>query len=295
MTNPIALTHLTLIRIHGNDAPQFLQGQLTNDVNLAQHQWQFTGYCNPKGRLLGLFQLWQTDQQFYLLMETSLVTALVKRLTMYVLRSDVKIEAMSTATLSGHFLNTAQSDSQPEAHTVEIRSATSHRLWYAGRYLDVDLEPKQTSSNPDDLPLWLTADITDGLPRVTDLTTEQFVPQMINLDALGGINFKKGCYTGQEIVARMHYLGKLKQRMFLCEHTSTDKLVVPGDRILAVTESSELGPQTGTVVSAAPDSNHLLAVLRLEQLEARHALDDGTPVSVVADQPYALPAPRTRP
>lgn len=293
MTTPIALTHLSLIRIHGTDAAQFLQGQLTNDVNSASGQWQFTGYCNPKGRLLGLFQLWRTDQQFFLLMETSLTATLLQRLKMYVLRSDVNIESVPTATLTGHFLENAKSEGQPATHTVETMSASAYRLWYAGRYLNIDItsEPASAASNAR-LQTWLAADIADGIPRVTDATTEQFVPQMINLDALDGINFKKGCYTGQEIVARMHYLGKLKQRMFLCALNNVSDTVGPGDKIVTLTEGSEPGAQVGTIVSAIPGSDQLLVVLRLEELDAQLALVDGSTISVLADQPYALPAPR---
>ncbi|GHA08986.1 folate-binding protein [Arenicella chitinivorans] len=296
MTNPITLTHLTLIRIHGDDSAQFLQGQLTNDVHIGEDQWQFTGYCNPKGRLLGVFQLWRTEQAFFILMEASLAARLLKRLTMYVLRSDVKIDALTAAKITGHILDTTPNTAQPGAHMVETVSATRHRLWYTGRHIDVDIDGSAPTTAQDALlHTWLAADIAEGLPRVTDTTTEQFVPQMINLDALNGINFKKGCYTGQEIVARMHYLGKLKQRMFLCKLSTTSSVIAPGDKVYANNDDAEPGPQTGTIVSAIPGYNYLLAVFRIEQLDGNHTLIDGTSMSVVADQPYLLPAARQKP
>jgi len=277
------LDHLTLIKVTGSDSRAFLQGQLTNDIEKATTVWQFSGYCNPKGRLLALLQVWRNDSDTYVIMDSSVVQATIKRLNMYVMRSDVSIETVNEASFYGCFSENAWPElAGMHNHDVKRLAESLFALSYDDRFLIIDLGNAVTGSQGK---RWLSADISDGLPQVNAQSVELFIPQMLNLDLLNGISFKKGCYTGQEIVARMHYLGKLKQRMFLCKASASTELVQTGNKIMAD------GKPSGTIVSASPESKEVLAVLRIETAEhAELTLENGGELSVLSQQPYSLPA-----
>lgn len=196
---------LVVLKISGADAPTFLQGQLTNDVDLLDDSWQLTGYCTPKGRLIFSGLLWRDQQDFYLLMDSSLQETVVKRLRMYVLRSQVEINAIESAVIP-------RAQSNLNLHQLEYDGGV-YRLGLGGNELQINLLANTGVKEGNEAGV-LDALVANGLPIITMPVTEQFVPQMVNFDLLDGVSFKKGCYTGQEIVARMHYLGKLKQRMY---------------------------------------------------------------------------------
>jgi folate-binding protein YgfZ len=278
------LSHLTLLKLSGADASNFLQGQVTNDVKqlngLCAH---YTGYCTPKGRLLAIFLAFAQQDQLYLQMPASIAEGVAKRLRMYVLRSKVMItdtaEGMikmglngpnAEQILSAHF---ADLPTEPYAlktydHTTvvrlpsienqqryEILSTIEHAnaLWIA----------LKLQANPVGKACWDWLEIHTGIPEILPATQEQFVPQMVNLDLLNAINFKKGCYTGQEIVARTHYLGSVKRRTFLMQLAS-ETAPSPGDKLLDTQQS-----EVGQVVRVAPDlangnGFNILAELRLE-------------------------------
>jgi len=290
------ITQLGLLKISGQDACQFLQGQLTNDVTLLGKNWQFSGYCNPKGRLIALLILWQQGDDFYALLHQSLLESVQKRLAMYVMRSKVTISEVQEPSLLGIHseaeLKSLTSDSALDYENIlsnghgEITLSNDIAcLRINNRFLlvgDKTLKESRTNADPENT-TWQQADIAEGLPQVTDGSTELFIPQMLNLDLLNGINFKKGCYTGQEIVARMHYLGKLKQRMFVCDYkTNNNQEFQPGDKIYAGQEQSKTA---GTMVSIDPHNQRLLAVLRLDQIESDLFLDSDTKITVDTEQP----------
>lgn len=267
---------LTLLKFSGKDASSFLQGQLTNDVNALDNQWQLSGYCSPKGRLLALFQLWKHDGHIYGLLHNSLVEATVKRLRMYVMRSKVLIEVHENIELRYQF-------SSQRARFKAKSEGDTHTLSFGSRDLLITTNAEnQLNSYSEE---WASLNITDGLPEISDKTVELFVPQMINLDLLGGINFKKGCYTGQEIVARMHYLGKLKQRMYVCKVTSDCNA---GAKIMSTEKS------VGNIVCCV--AGQALAVLRTEfvtQNEPANLIvenEEGKKIglSINDTQPYSL-------
>ena len=268
MTNTPKNRHqFSLLKFSGADASRFLQGQLSNDINDLDCKWQFSGYCNPKGRLLALLQLWKHNEAIYALIPSSIAEATAKRLRMYVMRSKVVIHITDDIAFSS-----IESRTTPHFHlSIE---GTRHTLGFGGRELIIDIDTHNPSNSlPEE---WVRHTIASGIPTISDLTMELFVPQMVNLDLLDGINFKKGCYTGQEIVARMHYLGKLKQRMYVCTVNTLDKigqqqncdyssesLYQAGNKVIMDNKT------VGHIVNSSGDQ--ALAVLRIEVTDKHNA------------------------
>ncbi|MEY3605553.1 MAG: hypothetical protein RIQ49_2585 [Pseudomonadota bacterium] len=232
-----SLPQLAYLRIHGPDAESFLQSQLTNDVlalrSSGQAQW--TGYCNPKGRLFFTGWLARTasaSDEFALLIDRSLSQAVAKRLKMFVLRSKVTIEDLSDRyVLQGTIerpttTHTRPNEAQP-THTqpadptpaLSIGLPIAHTLkanfGRSVQCLDTQAQAKsmEASVNSEDFSgVWRWLHLLAAEPWITQTLSERFVPQMLNFERLGGVNFRKGCYPGQEVVARSQYLGKLKRR-----------------------------------------------------------------------------------
>lgn len=295
------LSALGLIAVSGEDAQAFLQGQLTNDIKQVDTGAQLTGYCTAKGRLLALFYAWQTETTLTLQCPRAMVPDLVKRLRMFVLRSKVLIEDVSEQFvcmgLAGPALQTLTPGIPDTPHGVAhnqqgtlIRLPENGGLPRAQAIVPVALAQAQwqqfaslyTPSNTD---AWDALEIQAGIPQVYPETKEQFVPQMLNLDALGGINFKKGCYTGQEIVARTHYLGKVKRRTLIAQLPVTTTTLHAGDTLLDAQQQ-----EAGQLVRVAPDGNNgwwVLAECRLDAKEAGVITCQGQALSFAA-LPYTL-------
>lgn len=301
------LDHLGLIEFVGDDAQTFLQGQLTNDTKLiTETSSQIAGYCTAKGRLLATLLLWKSPEGFCGQLHEGISAAIQKRLSMFVLRSKVKVSDASTrygrigVTGKGAELALAQVCSplpQQPMETLKSEGLTVIRLH--GRIPRFELvgladviakiRTKLASTLVQaDAKTWEWLEIQSGIAQVGPNTQEEFVPQMLNLDLLNGINFKKGCYTGQEIVARTHYLGKVKRRTHLA-HVNADALIHAGEKIFGK-DSAE---PVGMVVNAAtaPDGGvDLLAEIRLESLEAgevRVGTTDG-PTLRLLELPYGF-------
>lgn len=290
------INNLSVLKFSGADALSFLQGQLSNDLNALSSSWQFSGYCNPKGRLLALFQVWKNGEDIYATIDRSLVDATVKRLRMYVMRSKVVIEQVETARCTGVIGDSSKSssklDENAERFSIDIDQST-HSLHFGDRALIIELAPNDSTTPAQaDSQVWDLASITNGEPTINADNVEMFVPQMVNLDLLGGINFKKGCYTGQEIVARMHYLGKLKQRMFVCK---LDGIATSGEKILAGEKNAGniVSVAKGSVSAASglvADANGLaLAVIRRELIDNELVTESGAKLVPWATQPYSIP------
>jgi folate-binding protein YgfZ len=281
------LSHLSLLRLSGEDAFTFLQGQVTNDVRqLDGSNSQYAGYCTPKGRLLALFLAYAHDENLFLQLDNRIAEAIAKRLRMYVLRSKVAIEDISADTVR---LGVAGKDAEAalkalfpalpaEAHAIannehgtlirlpgptpryelvtDAAQAQAGKLW---EQLSGQLKPVGKLA-------WEWLEIQAGIPDIQPGAQEEFVPQMVNLDALNGISFKKGCYTGQEIVARTHYLGKVKRRTQLA-HLAGETEPGPGDDVTAGTG----GEPVGKIVRSAPSplgGFDMLVEVRLESLQS---------------------------
>lgn len=307
------VTDLGLIGVAGDDAASFLHNQLTNDVeHLGTGDVRLAGYCTPKGRLMATFLMWKEADGIYLQLPRAIQAPLQKRLSMFVLRAKAKLrdateEAQRVAVLG---LGGAKAESALRAHVPELPAApyakvegpagTVIRLadaLGAPRYLWLTSAETAAAALPalrEQLALggnaaWQLAAIHAGVPQVSQPTQEQFVPQMVNFELIGGVNFRKGCYPGQEIVARSQYLGKLKRRMALA--TLDNAAARPGDEVFS---SADPDQPCGMIVNAAPNGNggaDVLVEIKLAAIdsEVRHGSAGGTALSFLP-LPYALDA-----
>ena len=275
------LSHFGLIRFAGEDAQQFLNGQLSCDVNsLEPLRARYGSYSTPKGRMLATLLLWREAGGFFVQLPRSLREPIQKRLAMYILRSKVKAEdASGTHVLIGVAGKEAGAILEPlfaglPAEPLALTSTEGASLLRlaADRYQIIassECAPRLRDAigkhaTPVGTAVWDWLDIRAGIPFITPATQEQLVPQMANLDLIGGVSYSKGCYPGQEIVARMHYLGRLKQRMYLANIVGPEA-PQPGDKLY----SAELGDQaSGMIVSAAPSPDGGFDVLAAIQIES---------------------------
>jgi folate-binding protein YgfZ len=301
------LSHLGLIRAGGDEAREFLHRQLSSDVrNLPDGQAQFSSYNTAKGRMLASLLLWADGDAFLLQLAAELAEPIRKRLGMFVLRSRVKLEDASErcvrlgisgpaaaaaveerfAEVPGPTLALTRGDAGtllrlgPERFEVLLPPAAAPAAW----------EALARHAVPAGHAAWDWLEIRAGWPRVTPATQEQFVPQMANLELIGGVSFKKGCYPGQEIVARTHYLGKVKRRMFLA-HIAAATPPAPGDELY----SPDTGTQaSGMIVNAAPSPEggyEALAVVQVASAEAGevHWKSPDGPRLAFRPLPYQVP------
>ncbi len=221
-----ALTHLGVIVVTGDDAVHFLHNQLTNDVeHLIEDEARLVGYCSPKGRLLATMLMWRAGDRLLLALPRELLPATLKRLQMFVLRARVKLADVSDEVVliggaTPEAMDTApwQRSDRDGGAWLRVPDAGKLKrwLWAGDREQAMPFWQRETTTLPAaPAELWRWSEIIAGLPQVVEATKEQFVPQMINFELVGGVNFRKGCYPGQEIVARSQYLGKLKRRALL--------------------------------------------------------------------------------
>ena len=301
-----SLSHLGILEISGEDAVTFLQGQVTNDVKqLNGHTSHYTGYCTPKGRLLALFLAFAHADHLHLQMPIELIEPISKRLKMYVMRSKVSIVDKSSEILCLGLAgpqaeklimdlfgqcpgNAHDLMSLDKVTLLHLPGVTPRFLVFTNAaHVEQIWQSLASSAVTVGKPAWDWLEIQAGIPEVLTATQEAFVPQMINLDALNGINFKKGCYTGQEIVARTHYLGKIKRRTLLA-HIQTDTSPQAGDGL----QLKGLDEAIGQIVRVAPAPQggfDVLAEIRLEVLGGEFAtvVWQQHPLSFKA-LPYAL-------
>ena len=267
------LSHLGLLEISGADATTFLQGQVTNDVKLLaiNNAAHWSAYCTPKGRMLALFLAFSHTNHIHLQFNRTLIEPIMKRLKMYVMRANVEIKDVSNSLIKFGM-------NGPEAASILARGyANIPTNDYALTHVDdctilklpaiaghQRFEIITSETNAEAVwntlkthckvvgkPCWDWLEIQAGIPDITPKTQEQFVPQMLNLDTLNGINFKKGCYTGQEIVARTHYLGTVKRRTFLASiNITSTNISAPseGDKLV-----DDAQAEVGQIVRTAPN------------------------------------------
>lgn len=293
------------IGFDGADAATFLHGQLSTDViAMPVGAIGLGAYCSPKGRVLASLVLYRrAPDAFLALVAADLATALRKRLAMYVLRARVVVTDATAGKViagvggegSGEALARALPDAPPAGHGITTADGVVVAL-PDGRRL-VIAEPAAAAALAERLGLpaapsstFALAGIRAGVPLVSQATQDLFVPQALNLDLLDGVNFRKGCYPGQEIVARMQYLGRLKERLFAFRVDAPPP--APGAPLFA---AGAPGPALGTVVNAAMGDagSEFLAVANYDAAVAG-ALRLGTPggpVPAVLPLPYAIPVP----
>ena len=284
MLDTAQLPFLGVLRVGGADATTFLQGQLTNDLRLLEDgRTQLAGYNTPQGRVIALLRLRKADDAIYALLPTDLlehVTTLLKR---FVLRSKVDLRIAADLRV-GSIATVPSLPATASAQVVAFDYASGRRVVAASP----DTWRSITGLVPaGDRPLardeWLADDIRDGQPQVFAATSEAFIPQMLNLDLIDGISFSKGCYTGQEIVARTQNLGRIKRRTFryrLDGGTPPPPLAglyLEGAKVAEVLTSAAWG---GMV--------ELLAVTNLDARDRVLTLEDGRSAAPV-DMAYKVP------
>lgn len=276
-----ALTDLSLIEVTGENAAEFLHNQLSNDVqHLATDEARLAAYCSPKGRMLASFLFWKTESSIFLQLSSTLQATIQKRLQMFVMRAKVKLNNVSDEYVAmgiggenagktlqlwfpelpenlnakidndyGSLIRAADGFGHARYEWI-VKRAVLENIWS-----DLEVKFTHVSNNA-----WQRAEIMAGIPRITDKNQELFVPQMVNFELIGGVNFKKGCYPGQEIIARSQYLGKLKRRMFIAEIASND--VQAGMEVFSSTDASQ---PCGTIVNAEiQDENNYICVVEMK-------------------------------
>jgi folate-binding protein YgfZ len=304
----IDLSSLSLIRVHGADAKSFLDGQFTNDLDLiTAERSQLSAWCTAQGRMLAVLRIFLRDGFYYLQLPASLRDDVIKRLRMFVLRSKVVLEIGDELTRLGLVGPDAESilrnavgivpDNNDGVATRDgvtvLRLAGIHPRFeiiaptQPAEAIRARLESAVTVQPP---AMWSWHDIMTGIPIVLPQTREMFVPQMANLELVGGVNFKKGCYPGQEIVARMQYLGRLKQRMYRARYDGEP--VAPGTDIYTATADQS----AGNVIDAQPSPDggtDMLAVIRVEAVETGelHLGSANGPRFSIEALPYAVDPP----
>jgi folate-binding protein YgfZ len=279
----VPLVDQGLIRAGGEDAQGFLHNLLTNDINhIPADGARHAGMCTAKGRLIASFLIWREGADILLQLSADILPAIHKKLAMYVLRSKVKLADLgdervliglagpqaaslvaSLGASAGAVMTTAPCDGGTAVRMGEdrfvlaIRPDRAEEAW--GRLA--------AGAKPAGLAAWHLTEIAAGQPRVVAATQEAFVPQMVNyeLPAVGGVSFQKGCYPGQEIVARTQYLGKVKRRMY---RGRLDTAFPPGTDVF----TPEAGAQhCGALVSVAPAPEGGYECLLVVQSSGREA------------------------
>ena len=302
------LSQFCLLKISGDDAPDFLQNLLSSDVRqVATQQFaQVSSLNSPKGRMLASFLMWCSGADFFLQLPCSLCGAIQKRLSMYILRAKVTITDVSEQHI---VMGVSGQNAQPLLHqnfaalpldnfAVKqhdhgcVIKLDPHRFLITTQLqFAPDLWQKlRAGATPAGSNCWDWLNIRAGIPIILPVTQEQFVPQMANLDLIGGVSFKKGCYPGQEIVARMQYLGKLKRRMYLA-HADNNMAPQPGDELFSADMEQQA---SGMIVNASPAPGggyDLLAVIQISSRESQsiHLKSvQGAKLDFLS-MPYALP------
>lgn len=282
------LNHYGLLQVSGEDARAFLHGQFTNDIeNLAPGQARFAGWCTAKGRLLATLLVIARPEGFLLQLSRDIAPAIAKRLAMFVLRSRVKVADVTAdwaqaGVWDAGLLASLGIVPSPRAFGVADAPGACAVTLEPGRWLV--LAPAGATTLPDaDAPAseWVLAEIRAGRALISQPVQDQFVPQMVNLERAGGVDFRKGCYPGQEIVARAQYRGAVKRRMYRLRGATN---LAPGQPLLGGEDPGEGG---GTVVMGAGDE--ALAVLPVAAVDAR--AEFRTQPGAAALEVLALPYP----
>ncbi|WP_321840536.1 CAF17-like 4Fe-4S cluster assembly/insertion protein YgfZ [Burkholderia cepacia] len=305
------LPQFGVIDVAGDDAATFLHSQLTNDIeHLDAASARLSGYCSPKGRLLGSFLAWRAGHGVRLLVSKDVQPAVQKRLSMFVLRAKAKLtDASDTLAVVGFAGDVRDAlsgifDALPDGVHVKVDgpagtlirvpdAAGRKRYLWIGPRAEVDARVAALGGT---LPVvspavWDWLDIRAGEPRITQPAVEQFVPQMVNFDVIGAVNFRKGCYPGQEIVARSQYRGTIKRRTALAHVAGETDTVHAGVELF---HSDDPGQPCGMIVNAAAaPAGGIDALVEIKLA----ALDNGTvhlgsadgPVLAFDALPYAWP------
>lgn len=276
------LKSVGILSLEGIDAVPFIHRQLSNDIeNLGVHQARLAAYCTPQGRVLALFIVWKDNEKVMLALPKDILPAIQKRLRMYVLRDKVMVSDLSDTyqvlgvyqeTVLGHLgfpvdvLTKTYAKVENNTNTlIRWPNAFDNPRWLLfSRQQDAPVLPDTLLANEN---AWLLTEIEAGMPRVNQAIQDKFLPQILNLEPLGGLSFTKGCYPGQEIVSRVKYRGSIKSGLFrgTLSIDGNDDFVIPDGTALY----NASGNESGTVILSAIDGKmlHCLAVARFEDAE----------------------------
>lgn len=303
------LAHLSCYSVSGEDATAFLQGQLTNDVaEVTATKGQLTSYCTPKGRMLAIFYLCSWQDNYLIYIPSEIAANVMQRLQMYIMRSKVTITeeadldfvgliGTASTALTKNLGFTPPSDDYQVAQSadglcMQLPGVTTRYL-LCGKQELLTMLTNQLADNTQVYAesYWQWLDIASGIPSISSNTQEAFVPQMANMELIEGVSFSKGCYPGQEVVARLHYLGSANRRMYRFSVVS-DTDINPGDKLYRT--DSDNSQAIGNVVSVVQEDTTLysgLAVLRVEAAQHKISLTspEGTQIKLLT-LPYAIPA-----
>ena len=295
----LPLTHLGVIRAEGDDAAVFLQGQLSNDVQLLPvGQARLAGFLSAKGRMQASFiVIKRSATDFWLITSRDVLPATLKRLSMFVLRAKCK---MSDATAAVQLLGLAGDAVPAEARdlhpwqTVQLGDASVVRLFAASgdsrallaAPVDSALPTSITASPVISDAAWSLSMVQAGVPLITQPVVDAFVPQMVNFESVDGVSFKKGCYPGQEVVARSQFRGTLKRRMY---RVASPAQPTPGQEVFTADDAEQ--PVGTVVLAAARSAEGFEALVSMQTAAADAALHLGSstgPALQVLPLPYAL-------
>ncbi|MCF7992299.1 MAG: folate-binding protein YgfZ [Thiohalocapsa sp.] len=307
----IDLSHLGLIAVGGPEAPDFLQGQVSNDIReVSDTHSQLSSHCSPKGRMLANFRVLRLEETLMLVLPRSQMPVLLKRLRMFLLRAKAGIDDASDALVCAGIIGDcadaalgAMFGEVPADDNAVARAGDSalvripgsvQRFLFIGPAADAKAlwqQAAEAGASEAHGDLWALHDIRAGIPTIVPETSDSFIPQMTNMQLIDGVSFTKGCYTGQEVVARMQYLGKLKRRMYIAQ-VDAESAPRPGDVLHVPGSTSEQSP--GWVVdarAAGPGRYQLLVVVEIGAAEDGEVrLSEHGPALRLQPPPYGFPA-----
>ena len=233
-TTFFAVNYLSAVIVDGKECAAFLQGQLTADVaGLPSGEWRRAAYCSVQGRILATMLMARYEEGFILLMAADLAQDFINRLSRFILRAKVKM-SLSSAAIDASMAH----DSAPVNIDKGQVTINDNMVFFdegAGAMLRVSIDSPPQMGDGD---AWRRMQILRGIPWVDAAVRESFIPQYINWELIGGVNFQKGCYVGQEIIARLHYLGNIKRRGYIVYVATTpSKIDIPAAEIININES----------------------------------------------------------
>lgn len=299
-TSAVELSEYSLIRISGTESVDFLQGQLTQDIDaVTKEKSALAGWTSVKGRLFMVAPVTAWQDAYYLPVPAEVSASLLQRLRMYVLRAQVSVELSEYAAIGLVDLETNQDlrigalqlDAAPAAAASNQEICVSRvigdpsRAWLFGDRQDIGTVIESAELGWSSEQTWELRNVQMGLPVIGQAISEAFIPQMLNLDLIGGISFTKGCYLGQEIVARTQNLGRIKRRMY---RFGADSRLgdAPGMNVF--------GPEnvTGKIVATAATATgtELLAVVPIDESGGQWFADEDRAISLARlTLPYTIP------
>lgn len=267
------LSHLSTLSFSGSDAKEFLQGQMTQDINsISDQSYKMTSILNPKGRIIVTGLIKEFKGNIFFIISKDLSEDCVQWLSRYILRSDVKISIEKNYIFGLNNENQKQlfkyDENQQQLNISQISMDHSRYILLA----DDEASLKNKSIESINESEWILSDIKRGLPILSKESSEKYIPQMINLDLLEGISFSKGCYTGQEVVARVQHRGKIKQRMFHITAESNKSEIEHQSEIMH--ENSKVGSLVNSIMNK--NILHSLAVINIDDSEKKLILKGKT-------------------